>query len=411
MGFLDNVVLPDKTKPSAPVATSSFVRNVIPPPAGFVASAPQPSASAQENLDPTSGPGGTPISFAKRYLRSVLNQAQGGIQQIKQPYIDKAQRGGSESQGQALKGALDVGSGVVSLLTSPIAPITKILNAVIQTSGKGYANIPAVQKFAQTPAGQTTRNVAGLVAEAAPVAGALLGGFAKPNVAEAIPKTVAPELPTPEPVVTAKAPSEVQSTPTHPSSIENTNSIEPTSPVIPKTVETTSVPKTSKIASSLNAKAVEQNLTEGFKDLAGYDPKTIKDQAAKITSLMENNMSDVRAIINGDKPVPDGISGTYLIKAAEDQAVKTGDTSLIQDLAKSPLTSETSRFAQELRMAAERNPESPVAAIKEITQAYNNRAVRTGATADKLKADVNTEIAKVAPKKQTWSQFIDEITC
>lgn len=172
--------------------------------------------------------------------------------------------------------------------------------------------------------------------------------------------------------------------------------------------------KVSKISKSINAKSVENGLTSGFKDLAGYEPKVIKDQAEKISNLMSDNMDNTRAIIRGEKPVPDGVSGTYLVKAAEDHAIATGNGEMLRELASSPLTSETSRFAQELRMAAERNPESPLKAISDINKARESKAARTTDVPKAKKAtvsDIKEEIRKAAPKKEDWNSFIDTLTC
>ncbi len=173
--------------------------------------------------------------------------------------------------------------------------------------------------------------------------------------------------------------------------------------------------KVSKIASSINAKSIEKGLTSGFKELAGYEPKVIKDQSEKISNLLTNDMDKARAIVRGEKPVPSGISGTYLIKALEDHAIATGNGEILRDLASSPLTSETSRYAQELRMAAERNPESPLKAISDINKAKQSKLDRTNTKVKVEKTkdfnEVKSETRKVAPKKEDWNSFVDSITC
>ena len=73
----------------------------------------------------------------------------------------------------------------------------------------------------------------------------------------------------------------------------------------------------SKIATSIEQKAIEQKLTQGFDGIAGYDKITIKDQAEKAAKVMENP-DEALNIIRGDKPLPDGLRGTALITAAEE---------------------------------------------------------------------------------------------
>lgn len=225
-----------------------------------------------------------------------------------------------------------------------------------------------------------------------------------------------------EPIKTpalASQPAKIESTATQnvkvPESQPITTNIPKTSPgVVEPKIPTQGSGKVSKIASSINAKAIEEGLTTGFKDLAGYEPKVIKDQAQKIADFM-GDIEKTRAVVRGEDPVPKGISGTYLLKATEDHAIRTGNGEILRELASSPLVSETSRFGQELRMAAERNPESPLKAISDINKAREGRIQRTGGNVKKSTtkdvADAQKEIKKNAPKKEDWASFIDSITC
>lgn len=218
-----------------------------------------------------------------------------------------------------------------------------------------------------------------------------------------------------EPIPEPKTPQVIPETP---NVVTQTPKVAPkasevTAPIAKSTPPATGT-KVSKIAGSIDAKAVENNLTTGFKDLAGYDPKTIKDQSEKISNLMNTSMDDTRAIVRGEKPVPEGVSGTYLIKAVEDHAIAKGDGEILRELASSPLTSETSRYAQELRMAAERNPESPLKAISDINKARETKIEKNTPLPKARKAvvsDIQKEILKSAPKKEDWNSFIDTLTC
>lgn len=179
--------------------------------------------------------------------------------------------------------------------------------------------------------------------------------------------------------------------------------------------------KTSKIAKDIEAKAIEKGLTAKFKDLASFDPKTVKDQAERIGALMKEDMSRARNIVRGNEPLPEGMSGTYFLKAMEDRAMATGDGKLLQDLASSPLTKETSIHAQELRMAAERDPDSPLKRAEEIQKAREKAAeVKTGKKIDDAKSDIVKEEGKkmneAIKKARTtarvpWDEFVKSITC
>lgn len=187
----------------------------------------------------------------------------------------------------------------------------------------------------------------------------------------------------------------------------------PTGEINPDAGKTT---KTSKIATSIETKAIEEGLSSGFPEKAGYEPRVIKEQAAKIGDLMKSDIEKAKNIIKGNEAVPEGISGTYLIKAMEDYAMQTGDVQLIKDIANSPLTSATSIYGSEIRMAAERNPDSAVAKLQEVKQAREEAFKgKTKKTAQKAVAEtakeIKNEIAKKSPTKENWSSFIESITC
>lgn len=171
--------------------------------------------------------------------------------------------------------------------------------------------------------------------------------------------------------------------------------------------------KTSKVAASIESKAIEKSLTDGFGGLAGYEPITIKDQAERAAKVMEN-MDQARQMIRGEIPVESGLKGEMLIKAMEDHAIATNDVGLLKEIASSPLVSDTSAHAQAMRILAERNPESPLTAIRNIVNAREKALGGEKSAKEKVgkeTATIKKEIAKAAPKKEDWASFIDSIAC
>lgn len=172
----------------------------------------------------------------------------------------------------------------------------------------------------------------------------------------------------------------------------------------------------SKVAKSIESKAIEKKLTEGFEGgVAGYDPITIKDQAERASKIITEDIDTARKIIRGENELPKDLRGSALIAGMEDYALKQGDTEILRELANSPLASETSRSAQELRILAERNPDSPVAIIQDIVKTRGDAAKRRIPGGEKKARaaavrEAKAEIAK-ANKKQTWDEFITTITC
>lgn len=172
--------------------------------------------------------------------------------------------------------------------------------------------------------------------------------------------------------------------------------------------------KPSKIGKSIETKAIEQGLTEGFEGTAGYDPITVKDQAKRASALMSDYDRALR-VINGEEPLPDGLRGTALIIAVEDYIERNGDGRLAFALANSPLVSETSAAAQELRLAAERKPDSVASKLREIKMARENAAAKRYGTIKKAKKvitdDIKQSIRKAAPKAKDWNSFIADLVC
>lgn len=182
---------------------------------------------------------------------------------------------------------------------------------------------------------------------------------------------------------------------------------------IPTKVREEVLTKPSKIGKSIEAKAVEEKLTSGFGKTAGYEPITLKEQATKATDLVNKSFEDARAIVRGEKPLPSDLKGTALITAMEEHIKKNPDADLAYELANSPLVSGTSQAAQELRLAAERQPDSATARLAEIKAAREAKVKNIEgikkSTIDRLK----TETKKINLKKDdlVWDKFLKEIQC
>ena len=175
--------------------------------------------------------------------------------------------------------------------------------------------------------------------------------------------------------------------------------------------------KPSKVAESIEARAIEKKLTDDFKNLAEFEPTTVKAQAKRVAELIDTNLEKANAMAKGEEPLPADISGSMLIKGLEEYGLKNGDVQLLKDLAQSPLVAETSVHAQELRLLAERHPNSPVEAINQVVRAREQRATRQlkgkspSVAVKEMANEIRGEIKKTRPTKQTWSEFIDSIQC
>lgn len=152
----------------------------------------------------------------------------------------------------------------------------------------------------------------------------------------------------------------------------------------------------SAVGKSIEAKAIEKGLTRAFDETAGFDKTTVREQAEKMAEMLQDP-ERVQRIISGAEKLPSDIRGGSFIKAVEEAALEKSDAVTLEKLAKSKLTSETSVHAQEMRMLAERDPDSVVAKIQEVRKAREQALKKRGVKIDELEkraTDAETKLAE-----------------
>lgn len=144
----------------------------------------------------------------------------------------------------------------------------------------------------------------------------------------------------------------------------------------------------------------------------------MKDQAARAQDLLTNDPERLKRIAMGEELAPEGMLPESAFVAIENKAVSEGDVATLKDLATSSgLTAEATTMGQRLRTLAERNPDSPVTAIKEIAQAREKTAQKRLNTKEVKKlhkaevGKIKEEIKKLTPTKEDWNSFIKSIQC
>lgn len=234
-------------------------------------------------------------------------------------------------------------------------------------------------------------------------------GYSYEPTKDSVPSPLQPSRPTQEPAPphTAAPPAPAPARATQPAPVKPVATAELPSPL--KTE-----PGVSKIGKSIEVKAVEANLTRGFDGTAGYDPITIKDQAERATKLVNESTTQARAIIRGEAPLPEGLKGTALITAMEQHLVEHPNADLAYDLANSPHVSGTSAAAQEMRLMAERVPDSITAKYKEIKAAREAALEKRGGAKKAVKQitdEIQREIKRNVSKRPSWEDFVKEVQC
>lgn len=185
-------------------------------------------------------------------------------------------------------------------------------------------------------------------------------------------------------------------------------------------IETARTPETSggkpsKVGRNIEARTIADDLTKGFNGTAEYDPITVKEQSQKAADLVNNDLERAKRIVGGRESVPSDMRAAPIIDAVERYARTNKDVELLRELAQSPLTSETSRHAQELRLLRERHPNSPVKIIQEVQRAREARTQRRGIkpeqAREKLMKEIKAEIRKATPKPKVWTEFVESLKC
>lgn len=209
--------------------------------------------------------------------------------------------------------------------------------------------------------------------------------------------------------VTAKTPAQMEAL-----GFEHKGTI--TADAIPEPIKGTGEVKTRGLSQGVEAKAIENKLTTSLGELPEYQTVNMKEQARAASDLLAKDYEQAKRIAMGRELPPDGILPESLFVAVEDHAIKTGDVATLRELAtNSGLTSEATTMGQRIRTLAERNPDSPVAAIQKVMKIREDAATRkfgnVKAAKLKVKTEIMKEVRKAAPKAKDWSSFLAEIKC
>lgn len=173
---------------------------------------------------------------------------------------------------------------------------------------------------------------------------------------------------------------------------------------------------TSAIAKDIQTKAVAKNLSDNYGEVAQYSKINVANEAKKAVDFVNGDKDTLDKVISGEKPLPQGLRATAVIKAVEEHPEFSKDGSMLKALAKSPLNSESSRSAQELRLAAERDKFSATNNIKQLQQTKEEVAEkRLGKPVKKAVSDEVKAIRQAVPKakvdKETFASFVDSLKC
>jgi hypothetical protein len=178
-------------------------------------------------------------------------------------------------------------------------------------------------------------------------------------------------------------------------------------------------PGVSKVGKSIEAKAIEANLTKGYgEDTARYNPTTFEEQAQKVSDLINSGINNARAVVRGEAPIPEGMREFSFISGMEEYAKTHPQEApdILGELANSKLASATSEQAQGLALGRMREPDSATARLQEIRKSLEDAAGGKEKVA-KAKASLVSgakkamETINLSKEELSWDKFLNSITC
>lgn len=176
-------------------------------------------------------------------------------------------------------------------------------------------------------------------------------------------------------------------------------------------VEGTGETKTRGLSLSVEEKAIEKGLVESLEGLPEYSKISMADQASKANELLIQDYEKAKRIAMGQEVPPSDILPESMFMAVKNKAIRDGDVMTIKDLAiSSQLTTEATTMGQRISALADRDPTSPIKAIKEIAKA---REKRVGAKKPQVKREVKNIKKHISQlnKAQNWEQFVRSLQC
>lgn len=172
--------------------------------------------------------------------------------------------------------------------------------------------------------------------------------------------------------------------------------------------------KTAGSSIKISKESIQKGLTARMEGLPEFAAINKKDQAAKVTDLINNNRQKAEDIISGKINAPDGIHPIAVHNGLVELARKEGNGELMTKLAQSQYNRELSESGQKLSLAAERDPHNPVEQMRQISNIRTAIAEkRLGTTAYKAISTTAKQIEQriSKPGKNDWHMFIESIRC
>jgi diguanylate cyclase (GGDEF)-like protein len=189
---------------------------------------------------------------------------------------------------------------------------------------------------------------------------------------------------------------------------------EPSGSVQPPPIEGTGPTRTRGLSSSVVQTALANHLDLTVGELPEYRRLSMTDQASRAARLLAEDPDLAQRVARGESPAPRGLLPESVFVALERQAIEQGDVNTLRDLATSKLTGEATTMGQRIRALAERDPDSPVAAIQDVVNKRSGGAKNAEKVlrATDEEVDVVTRHLDAIPVESgALTTFLDTLRC
>jgi hypothetical protein len=174
--------------------------------------------------------------------------------------------------------------------------------------------------------------------------------------------------------------------------------------------------KTPGVARKIETSAIEKGMTEGFGDLPEFTSTTRDYQIKGALKLVNEDYDTAKSIALGQTKAPGDLLPNVIFDAVRRKAEIEGDLDTIRDLARSPVTVQTSLAAQHLGMTGKFDEESPTALIQLVQNAREqvwskktNKAFEK--ERDSIANYISNKMDQAIANKDAWVDFIKSIEC
>ncbi len=180
-----------------------------------------------------------------------------------------------------------------------------------------------------------------------------------------------------------------------------------------KPIKGTGELKTRGTFSTLEAAAIQKDLTEGFSGFPTFKGADFKKISEGVIKNIAKDPEGAMKIAMGEKGAPAGSIPEMYYNVLSKKAIAEGDVATIQKLAtESKLSAGATTMGQRLAaLGYQKDAFDPVAAIKEVQDARAVELAKKSTETVELVTKTITKTIRARNTKASWGDFVDSITC